>query len=110
MIRFAPLFLPFAILLQTGFAAPLVNSSDTWRYRKGTSAPQADWKTAADALLDGSWLTGAGWIGYGDGSGANAAGTTLTDMEQTTTPANPGLSHLCRPQDLHSAGRDSAHG
>lgn len=72
------------------FAAPLVNFNDTWHYRKGTSAPQADWKTAADAALDGTWLTGPGWIGYGDGSGATAAGTTLTDMRQTTSPANTG--------------------
>jgi Bacterial TSP3 repeat len=67
-------------LLFTCTAAPLVNFNDTWHYRKGTSAPQSDWKTAADASLDVSWLTGAGWIGYGDGSGANAAGTTLGDM------------------------------
>src|ERR1041384_1707808 len=32
---------------------PLVKHSDGWRYRKGTSAPQANWKTAADASLDG---------------------------------------------------------
>lgn len=90
MIRFTqPLFL-LAILLQAAAAAPLVNHSDTWHYRKGTSAPQANWKTAADSSLDASWLTGAGWIGYGDGSGANAAGTTLADMRQTTTPPNAG--------------------
>lgn len=71
-------------------AVPLVNHTDTWHYRKGTSAPQADWKTAADVALDASWLTGPGWIGFGDGSGATAAGTTLTDMRQTTTPANAG--------------------
>jgi hypothetical protein len=82
----------FLILFSTAAAsaAPLVNHTDTWHYRKGISAPQTDWKTAADAALDGSWLTGPGWIGYGDGSGANAAGTTLTDMRQTTTPANAG--------------------
>ncbi len=71
-------------------AVPLVTHSDTWHYRKGTSAPQADWKTAADASLDATWLTGSGWIGYGDGSGATAAGTTLSDMQQTTTPVNAG--------------------
>lgn len=71
-------------------AAPLVTFSDTWHYRKGTSAPQANWKTIADAGLDASWLSGPGWIGYGDGSGATAAGTTLSDMRQTTSPANAG--------------------
>jgi len=71
-------------------AVPLVNFNDTWHYKKGTSAPQTDWKTASDAALNASWLTGPGWIGFGDGSGANAAGTTLSDMRQTTTPANPG--------------------
>ena len=71
------------ILTQAALAAPLVNFNDTWRYRKGTSAPQADWKTTADASLDASWLSGPGWIGYGDGLDATAAGTTLTDMVST---------------------------
>ena len=71
------------LLAQIALAAPLVNFNDTWRYRKGTSAPQTDWKTADDSSLDASWLSGPGWIGYGDGSGANAAGTTLTDMVNT---------------------------
>jgi len=42
----------------------LVQHSDTWRYHKGSTAPQADWKTAADSNLDASWLSGAGGIGY----------------------------------------------
>jgi hypothetical protein len=90
MIHLARLLLLFTALTNAAFAVPLVSYTDTWRYRKGTSAPQSDWKTAPDAGLDGSWLTGPGWIGFGDGSGANAAGTTLTDMRQTTTPANAG--------------------
>src|SRR5687768_12356555 len=91
MIRFAPICLLFAILLQTpAGAVPLVNHSDTWHFRKGTSAPQTNWKTAVDSSLDASWITGAGWIGFGDGSGVNAAGTTLADMRQTTTPPNAG--------------------
>src|SRR6059036_3002965 len=36
---------------------PLVNHADTWRYRKGTSVPQASWKTLADTSLDGTWLS-----------------------------------------------------
>jgi len=56
---------------------PLVNQGDTWRYRRGTNAPQADWKTAADAALDSLWLPGPGGFGYGDGDD----GTTLSDMQ-----------------------------
>ncbi len=74
----------FASQALMSLAAPVVNYNDMWQYRKGTSAPQADWKTAAVASLDASWLTGPGWIGFGDGTGANAAGTTLTDMRQVT--------------------------
>ncbi len=91
MIRsLLPPLLLLAFFFQTAVAVPLVTFSDTWHYRKGTSAPQADWKTAPDVSLDGTWLTGAGWIGYGDGSGATAAGTTLSDMRMTTTPVNAG--------------------
>ncbi len=86
-------------------AAPLVTHTDTWRYRKGTSAPQASWKTVTDATLDASWLSGPGWFGYGDGSGVNAAGTTLSDMLQTTTPANAGYrSFLIRKTFTVPAG------
>jgi hypothetical protein len=35
---------------------PLVNHGDNWHYRKGTNAPQSNWKTAADASLDATWL------------------------------------------------------
>ncbi|HEU0011119.1 MAG TPA: right-handed parallel beta-helix repeat-containing protein [Verrucomicrobiae bacterium] len=59
---------------------PLVSHGDTWRYRPGrTNAPQADWTTAANASLDGTWLTGQGGFGYGD---ADIVGevTTLSMM------------------------------
>ncbi len=49
---------------------PLVNHADDWRYRKGDSEPQADWKVSADAGLDATWLTGPGGFGYGDGDDA----------------------------------------
>lgn len=65
-------------------AEPLVAHGEVWHYRKGTSAPQTDWKTAAEAGLDATWLTGPGWHGYGDGSGSNLAGTLLTDMQQVS--------------------------
>jgi hypothetical protein len=75
-------------------AAPLVNYNDTWRYKKGTSAPQANWKSVADASLEASWLSGTGWIGFGDGSGVNAAGTTLSDMRMTGTNAGYRMVYL----------------
>ena len=55
---------------------PLVDRGDIWNYRKGTSAPPADWASVADASLDASWATGAGGFGYGDGDDA----TVLSDM------------------------------
>ena len=54
----------------------LVNRGDAWSYRKGTNAPQADWKIAAYASLDATWLTGPGGFGYADGDDA----TVLSDM------------------------------
>ena len=44
----------------------LVKSGDFWRYRKGTNAPPANWKTAPDSALDATWLSGPGGFGYGD--------------------------------------------
>ena len=60
-------------------SAQLVDHSDDWRYRKGTSEPPIDWHTVADASLDGSWLTGPGGFGYDDGDDA----TVLSDMFDT---------------------------
>lgn len=54
----------------------LVNTNDTWSYRKGLSEPQADWRTVADGGLDTTWLTGPGGFGFGDGDDA----TVLDDM------------------------------
>ena len=72
---------PITILLlamaTAASATPIINAGDAWRYRKGTSAPQADWQMIDDASLDASWLTGPGGFGYGDGDDA----TELTDME-----------------------------
>lgn len=60
--------------LQVGAAppppTPLVLHGDAWRYRFGTNAPQADWKTAPDAGLDATWQTGPGGFGYEDGDDA----------------------------------------
>jgi parallel beta-helix repeat protein len=49
---------------------PLVQHSNDWRYRFGTNAPQADWRSASDASLDATWLTGSGGFGYEDGDDA----------------------------------------
>jgi hypothetical protein len=58
---------------------PLVNKGDPWHYRGGTNEPQADWRSATDAMLDGTWLTGPGGFGYGD-PGILGEATTLTGM------------------------------
>jgi parallel beta-helix repeat protein len=49
---------------------PLVQHSNDWRYRFGTNAPQTDWKSASDTLLEATWLTGPGGFGYEDGDDA----------------------------------------
>ena len=83
--RFRPAFTIGLLALITAPAtfaqlAPttLVDRADTWRYRKGTSAPVADWASVTDASLDASWLSGPGGFGYGDGDDA----TTLSDMRR----------------------------
>jgi len=66
----------------------LVNSLDTWYYHKGTNAPQADWKTTADADLDAAiWLTGQGGFGYSADNPPETANchTLLTDMRDHYT-------------------------
>jgi hypothetical protein len=78
-----------AALVQTGSMAgtPLVNHGDTWRYHKGTNAPQASWQTITDASLDATWATGAGGFGYGD-PGILGEMTTLGDMQNLYTTFN----------------------
>ncbi len=56
---------------------PLARHGDTWRYRKGTSEPPTDWHSVPDESLDGTWDTGPGGFGYGDGDD----GTVLGDMQ-----------------------------
>lgn len=59
----------------------LVSAAGNWRYHKGTNAPQANWKTIADASLNAEWATGPGGFGYGDSDDA----TTLSDMQNRYT-------------------------
>jgi hypothetical protein len=63
---------------------PLIDQGETWRYVKGTASPTAAWKDIG--FGDGSWLSGATGIGYGDGDDA----TVLTDMQ------NGYLTIFCR--------------
>ncbi len=56
--------------------SPLVNASDTWRYHRGTNAPQSNWKTVIDSSLDATWSSGPGGFGYADSDDA----TVLSDM------------------------------
>ena len=76
--------LAFGCLAARAVDSPLVNHADTWRYRKGTSAPQANWKTATDAGLDASWLSGKGGFGYSDSAPEVAlCQTLLPDMKSS---------------------------
>ena len=61
--------------------ATLVKFDDIWRYRLGTNAPQANWKTAIDTDLDATWASGPGGFGYGDGDD----NTVLTTMSNRFT-------------------------
>ncbi len=63
---------------------PLVDSDETWRYFKGTTNPPASWNELG--FNDGSWLSGATGIGYGDGDDV----TVLDDMR------NNYMSIFCR--------------
>jgi hypothetical protein len=65
------------------FAAntPLLNYNDEWQYRKGTTAPQANWKTVDVGSLDATWLSGNGGFGYaGNSTETTLIGTALSDM------------------------------
>ena len=66
---------------------PLVSHGEVWRYRKGkVNAPQASWKTAADATLDATWLTGKGGFGFADNANETSlCQTILGDMHNSYT-------------------------
>src|ERR1043166_6156437 len=80
------LFCSMLLWTSTSAQMPLVNHGDSWRYRKGTSAPQVGWKTAAETGLDASWLTGNGGIGYANNTTETSlCQTILTDMLNSYT-------------------------
>jgi hypothetical protein len=61
----------------------LVAHGADWNWRRGTNAPQADWRTAADASLDATWVNAPGGFGYGDNAIVGEA-----------TRVNPGMSNI----------------
>ena len=74
---FRPSFLSGLLALISAPAAfaqlaplPLVDHGDSWKCRKGTSAPAVGWASVADAALDASWSAGPGGFGYADGDDA----------------------------------------
>jgi hypothetical protein len=84
-MKFCPRFVAGVVLLLSSFSQAAtttqVSHGEQWHYRKGTNAPQANWKTATDASLDTTWATGPGGLGYGDGDDA----TVLSDMQNRYT-------------------------
>ena len=77
VVKFLALFFCATLPPSASFAqTALVNASDTWRYHKGTNAPQANWRTISDAALNADWGSGPGGFGYAD----NDDGTVLNDM------------------------------
>src|SRR5437660_1072957 len=92
--------------------APLVRHSDTWRFHKGTNAPQAGWTNIADLNLDASWGSGPGGFGYADNiPETQLCQTLLPDMMGAT---NAGLGHYTtfyfrRSFDVASAFDPAAH-
>jgi hypothetical protein len=87
-------------------AVPLVNSSDTWRYHLGNAPLQADWKTSANAALDGNWSSGPGGFGYADGDDATVLSTMRNNYSTVrirreftiAAPVDPNL-HLVLTMD-----------
>ncbi len=66
---------------------PLISQGDSWRYRRGTNAPQSDWKTVSDAGLNASWQTGNGGFGFATDNAGETVNcqTILTNMQNQHT-------------------------
>jgi hypothetical protein len=101
----------FLSLIPTGSAQTLVTHSTVWRYRKGTSAPESDWKTTDDGQLNSTWLSGNGGFGFANNAAElSLCGTILNDMDrnystlamrnsfEVTAPADPN-AHLVLTMD-----------
>jgi hypothetical protein len=61
----------------------LVTHGANWHWRRGTNAPQADWRTATDGALDSTWVNAPGGFGYGDDAISGEA-----------TRVSPGMSNI----------------
>lgn len=73
----------FCSIIPTVRAQTLVSHSSVWRYRKGTSAPETDWKTIDDSQLDSTWLSGNGGFGFANNAPEiSLCGTILNDMDR----------------------------
>jgi len=55
----------------------LIETNASWRFFKGTSAPNAGWDTADESFLGSAWGTSQAGFGYGDGADL----TLLADMQ-----------------------------
>jgi len=78
----AILFCFVAFLSSTQAQTPLVSHGDVWRWHKGNALLQSNWKTVADAGLDGTWFSSAGGFGYStdNANETNQCRTILSDM------------------------------
>ena len=75
-----------AILSVHAAEIPLASSTNTWRFHKGTNAPQSDWKTVLDGGLNAAWPVGSGGFGYADNANeTNLCRTILSDMRTLYT-------------------------
>jgi hypothetical protein len=82
---FALLFCAALSLFTASAQTPLVNYNDTWRWHKGNTTLQSNWKTVADSGLDGTWFASAGGFGYSadNANETNQCRTILSDMRNT---------------------------
>jgi hypothetical protein len=63
-------------------AQTLVNHTNIWRFRKGTSTPQSGWKTIDESQLNSTWLSGKGGFGFANNAQEiSLCGTILSDMD-----------------------------
>jgi hypothetical protein len=80
------LFLSLAVASANAADTPLVSHTNSWRFHKGTNAPQASWQTISDASLNATWSTGNGGFGYASNvAETNNCKTLLTDMQNLYT-------------------------
>jgi hypothetical protein len=100
--------------LQIGSPAPpptiLVNHTNTWRFHKGTNAPQSGWTNIADVNLDSTWGSGPGGFGYSTDTPneTNQCRTILSDM-RGSLPANYSTFYIRKSFEITEALDPSMH-